>query len=133
MPALPPAERMLNQLDVTRLSRLDDGSFPPELDYCLDNADVFAWTDIPDDVVTMNSVFMIVDSQSGQEKELVLCYPEDADPAKGHISVLSPAGASMLGLQSGATASWQTPQGDVHSAVIGRVLFQPEASGEFSR
>ena len=37
-----------------------------------------------------------------------------------------------LGLRVGDTASWCTPNGDVCEADIVSILFQPEASGDFT-
>jgi regulator of nucleoside diphosphate kinase len=60
------------------------------------------------------------------------CYPDDAEPSQGFISVLSPLGASLLGLQAGDVAQWRTPFGEQRTARIVEVLFQPEASGDYT-
>lgn len=66
------------------------------------------------------------------ERTLTICYPGDAEPTLGFISVLSPVGASLLGLSVGATAHWHTPTGDVCTAEVAALLFQPEASGDYT-
>ena len=41
-------------------------------------------------------------------------------------------GASLLGLKAGDVARWRTPVGQVRMACIVDVLFQPEASGDYT-
>jgi regulator of nucleoside diphosphate kinase len=75
----------------------------------------------------------LADLATGSEYSLTLCYPADADPAAGRVSVLSPVGASLLGLRVGEVARWQGPAGDTHAAEVVALLFQPEASGDYTR
>ena len=58
--------------------------------------------------------------------------PQDAEPHLGFISVLSPVGASLLGLRVGSVARWQAPHGEECAAVVAAILFQPEASGDYT-
>ncbi len=86
---------------------------------------------IPPDVVTMYAQFVIHDERTDQRQTLVLCYPADAEPAKGFISVLSPAGLGLIGLPVGAQARWAGPGGEETVARIEAILFQPEATGDY--
>ncbi|MBP9907416.1 MAG: GreA/GreB family elongation factor [Rhodoferax sp.] len=132
MASLSYAERTLTQLDVARLSRrLPNDKSSPLVDW-LDEATVVEATQVPDDLITMNSLFMVEDLQSGETKNIKICYPESADPAHGNISVLSPVGASFLGRRVGETVVWRSPQGKEHSALVKQVLFQPEACGDYA-
>ena len=63
---------------------------------------------------------------------LTLCYPPDDNPDAGFVSVLSPAGWSLLGLSIGAVARWPGPAGEENAVEIEEVLFQPESSGDYS-
>jgi len=125
-------ERLLTELDFARLSKLDKQLFPPELVDGLESADLVPSQEIPSDVITMYSQFVIVNNNSKREMKLTLCYPKDAEASMGCISILSPVGSSLLGLRQGETAHWHTPQGERHSAIIADVLFQPEASGDYT-
>ena len=87
---------------------------------------------LPADVVTMNSRIEIREGDEAQTRALVLSYPAEADPQAGRISVLSPVGASLLGLRCGETASWRTPQGELRSATVTAILYQPEAAGHYT-
>ena len=53
------------------------------------------------DVVTMYSRVELVDVHTHRRQVVTLCYPQDAEPAAGFISVLSPVGISLLGLREG--------------------------------
>ena len=84
------------------------------------------------DVVTMYSQVVLQDTQTGQRNTLTLCYPADAEPAVGFVSVLSPVGSALLGLRVGSVARWSTPAGDEKAAEILALLFQPESSGDYA-
>jgi regulator of nucleoside diphosphate kinase len=131
MPATLNAERILTELDFARLtsknSRLTD-----ELQDVCESAHLVPSQEIPADVITMYSQMEIVDLHSRRRQQLTLCYPRDADPGLGLISVLSPVGASLLGLTVGSVAQWRTPAGDACAAEVTALLFQPEASGDYT-
>jgi len=125
-------ERLLTELDFARLNKLRGDQLPPELADTLDALDLVSSRDVPADVVTMYSQVMLEDLASGKRQKLTLCYPADAEPHLGFISVLSPVGAALLGQRVGAVARWHTPNGDACAAHIVELLFQPEASGDYT-
>ncbi|MEP6589287.1 MAG: GreA/GreB family elongation factor [Polaromonas sp.] len=124
-------ERTLTELDFARLNKLSGGHWPVGLVAIGQSPDLVASTEIAPDVVTMYSQVEIVDLSSRCRHKLTLCYPCDAEPGIGFISVLSPVGASLLGLRVGSIARWQTPHGDACAAEVVSMLFQPEASGDY--
>lgn len=124
-------ERTLTELDFARLSKLCGGQLP-EIADVFESAELVPSTDIAPDIVTMYSQVEIVDLQSGAKQKLTLCYPSDAEPSLGFISVLSPVGTSLLGLRVGSIARWHTPHGEPCAAEIAMILFQPEASGDYT-
>ena len=133
---LPATVRTVSQLDHARLSgllRRQPATAPSAhaVHDVIDNADLVAPQEIEPDVVTMQSVVVLADADSGQRRELALCYPDEANATAGRLSVLSPVGASLLGLKVGDTARWTLPDGTQGAARIVEVLFQPEASGDF--
>jgi regulator of nucleoside diphosphate kinase len=133
-------ERTLTELDHARLARLtrnlagtsrrNDGDLLGET---LETATRVASTTVPGDVVTMHSRVALRDLETSRRYRLTLCYPENAEPAAGWVSVLAPLGASLLGLRVGADARWTLPGGRRAAARLEAILFQPEASGEFTR
>ncbi|MCB2020408.1 MAG: GreA/GreB family elongation factor [Rhizobacter sp.] len=133
-------ERTLSELDHVRLTNLvhrhkcgrSTFSSALPIEQVLDAADIVHWREVPPDVVTMLSRVELKDPQTGATSRLTLCYPEDADPAVGFVSVLSPLGWSLLGQKVGTTVHWPTPSGAARAAEILGILFQPESSGDFA-
>ena len=96
----------------------------------LSRANIVDPREIPSDVITMNSTASLVDMETGEEMTLTLVFPEDADPLEGKISVLAPIGTAMLGYRVNDIFEWDTPDGK-RKIRVDKVLFQPEASGDF--
>ena len=126
-----PFERTLTPLDHIRLTRIAP-SAPQGMEELLATCDLVAAPAISPDVVTMYSQVLLADTKGGECSKLTLCYPADAEPEKGFISVLSPVGISLLGLRVGDVARWALPDGTQRAAEIRAVLFQPEASGDYT-
>lgn len=95
----------------------------------LERAVIIDAQNIPADVITMNSKVSLIDVETGEEMLYTLVFPEDADAIQGRISVLAPIGTAMLGYRVGDTFEWETPGGKLKMRV-GKVLYQPEASGD---
>lgn len=125
-------ERTLTELDFSRLSKLSGGRLPPGLADLLSATEVVPSRAILSDVVTMNSQVEMVDVHTLRRQKLTICFPADAAPSAGFISVLSPVGLSLIGLKEGAVARWLTPSGEECSAQVACVAFQPEASGDYT-
>ncbi|HQX58932.1 MAG: GreA/GreB family elongation factor [Rhodoferax sp.] len=125
-------ERTLTELDFARLRKLANDKPPQWLTDLLDGVDILDARELPSDTVTMYSTVEFQDLYTGRRQQLTICYPNDAEPAAGFVSVLSPVGCALLGLRVGDVARWQTPSGEGGGAQILSVLFQPEASGDYS-
>ncbi len=133
-------ERTLTELDHVRLTKLlrrhkVDGT---ALSLALPSEDVLDWAfvvparEVSPDVVTMYSQVLLRNLATNERSNLTLCYPAHADANAGLVSVLSPAGWSLLGLQAGSIAHWTTPRGEQGSAEILAILYQPESSGDYA-
>lgn len=139
MEVLSSDERTLTELDHVRLARLIRGAVQattPQsdsaFDAILDSADLVASRKVSPDLVTMYSRVQLADLDTGKRYRLTVCYPSDADPALGFVSVLSPVGASLIGRQVGSIARWRTPGGDRGAAEVVALLYQPESSGDYT-
>lgn len=121
-------ERLLTELDFARLSKLGGGQLPDELS----SADLVPSREIAPDVVTMYSQVEIAFVDTGLRQRVTLCYPADAEPVRGFVSVLSPIGSALLGLRAGDLAQWRLPSGEARAAEVTAILFQPEASGDYT-
>lgn len=128
-------ERILTELDHARLAgllRRAEARSASALDELLDSADLVPSREVDPDVVTMYSQVLLADAASGERRRITVCYPADADPEAGFVSALSPVGAALLGRRVGSVAAWVTPDGRRHAGEIVAVLFQPEASGDYT-
>ncbi len=87
---------------------------------------------MPTDVVTMNSQIRLKDLESGEVETYTLVFPDEANVDENKISVLAPIGTAMLGYRVGDTVEWMTP-GGLRRFQIQKLLYQPEAAGDFHR
>jgi regulator of nucleoside diphosphate kinase len=132
-------ERTLTELDHVRLLNLlrrdargtEAAGRMQAIEDLLDVCALVPSRGVAPDVVTMCSQVMLQDTQTRHCTTLTLCYPADAAPERGLVSVLSPVGSALLGLRVGSVARWSTPTGDQKAAEIQAVLFQPESSGNY--
>ena len=138
MEALSALDRTLTELDHLRLSHLlrsgaqnPTGGEPGPVETLLDSARLVPSRAVSPDVVTMYSQLML-GFPDGRQQKLTVCYPQDAEPSAGFVSVLSPVGCALLGLHVGEVARWRTPGGDEGTAEVLAILFQPEASGDYT-
>ena len=76
----------------------------------LRGAEVVSSSEIPPDVVTMNSRVRVRDLDSGRESTYSLVFPRDSDIAKGRISILAPIGTAIIGYRAGDVVRWPVPQ-----------------------
>ncbi|ARP86076.1 GreA/GreB family elongation factor [Bordetella genomosp. 9] len=130
-------ERVLSELDHARLvglltrltaSRHDDAT--QDAHDLLVTAPTVPGPAVPPDLVTMRTRLLLRGEDNG-EQELTLVYPAEADAAHGCISVLSPLGLSLIGCREGQTIQWQGRDRVVHTSTIAKILYQPEAAGDY--
>jgi regulator of nucleoside diphosphate kinase len=134
----PVIERVLTELDHARLSKiadahptqLPDAVLEPLHDLLIDAQTVPA-REVRADIITMYAQMQVRLNASETLSKIALCYPADAEPANGFVSVLSPMGLALLGLSLGQTGQWLGPTGDPMTAQVETILFQPEASGDY--
>ncbi|WP_224995083.1 GreA/GreB family elongation factor [Cesiribacter sp. SM1] len=85
---------------------------------------------VPSSVITMNSRVEIRNVSQGKALSIELVYPDAADAVNHKISVLSPLGAAMLGYSQGDEFVW-TGKSIKSRFIIEKVLYQPEAAGDY--
>lgn len=98
----------------------------------LDRARVVDSTKVPANVVTMNSKVVLHDLDTSEEETYVLVFPNETDVSSGAISVLAPIGTAILGYREGDLVEWPVPSG-IRRIRIEKILYQPEAAGDFHR
>lgn len=98
----------------------------------LDRATVVEPSEVPPEVVTMNSTVRFIDESTASKYELTLVYPE-ASGAADKVSILAPVGSALLGLSVGQSIFWQVPGGRRLQLRVLEVVRQPEAMGHHHR
>ena len=131
-------ELIISRIDRERLNRLiedarfgggqQDPSFRA-LEQELGRASVVEPQALPANVLSMRSRALI--ALDGEEEEAQLVYPDEADWTSGRLSVLSPVGTALLGYREGDEIQWDVAGGKT-SIQIRRILYQPEAAGDYN-
>lgn len=106
------------------------GSCLDALDHELARARVVPASEVPPDVITMNSRVSLCDLESGERSTLSLVFPRARNAGDGAVPVLSPLGLALLGCRAGHVLSWDTPDG-LRTLLIERVEYQPESAGHY--
>ena len=130
-PAVHISDIYITEIDKVRLRslvELEQGPDIFELEHEIERAIVVDPREVAEDVVTMNSRALL--QVDDEEVELALVYPEDADDRAGKVSVFSCIGTAILGYKEGDAFNWRIPSRTCHIR-IGKVLYQPEAAGDF--
>jgi regulator of nucleoside diphosphate kinase len=96
----------------------------------LDHGEVVAAGGIPHGVVTMHTRVRVRDLDDDERETYALVYPEEADINAGRLSVLAPLGTALLGTRAGDIVEFDAPAG-TRRLKVERVLYQPEAAGDF--
>lgn len=94
---------IVSESDFIRLMALQP---TPALRAEIEQAIVVEEDTIQGDVVRMGSRVRYHDAHAGVERDIVLVFPDEADAARGRISVLTPVGSGLLGLRVGQHIDW---------------------------
>jgi regulator of nucleoside diphosphate kinase len=128
----------ITTLDMQRLKNLLNSpnlmpqkSYLEDLEHEIERAVIVPSTEVAANTITMNSTVRLIDLNTDEEMVLTLVYPDQANIAEGKISVLAPIGTAILGCSEGETVEWEVPDG-VRTLKVERILFQPEAAGEYT-
>ncbi len=130
-------EQLVSINDRERLrDRLKDArrhwsTYAPFLDHFrteLDDAHAVAPSEIPENRLTMNSRFEVMDLRTCNTASYTLVYPEDESLEERKLSVFSPMGMMMLGARVGDIVRWNGTTGPQVMEIL-RLVYQPEAAG----
>ena len=137
----PPLEKRtvyITESDLARLRMLIQEANPQsrdkrhlqELAEELEQGEVVSPTEIPDNVITMNSKVRLKDMDTGEEVIYTLVFPHNADIQRQKISILAPIGTALIGYRAGDIIEWNVPVG-VKRLKVEEILYQPEAAGDY--
>lgn len=121
----------VTEIDKTRLQHLialEQTADIFELEHEIERAIVVDPAQVAPDVVTMNSRAVL--HLNDEKIEVALVYPEDADDSARKLSVSSGIGTAILGYKEGDAIDWRVAN-RTNRIRIERVIYQPEAAGDF--
>ncbi|MBP6974312.1 MAG: nucleoside diphosphate kinase regulator [Syntrophorhabdaceae bacterium] len=108
----------------------NDNPYLENLEDELDKARVVDPKNIPDNVVTMNSIVRIKDLDTGEEKTFTLVFPGKTNITEKAVSILAPIGTALIGYREGDIIEWEVPAGTKRFQVM-EVIYQPERLGNY--
>ena len=92
-----------------------------DLLYELDRASVVPPEQLPSDVVRMGSRVRYR-TDDGDQREVTLVFPSEADIDRNRVSVMTPIGAALIGLRKGQSITWLARDGRKHMLTALRVV-----------
>ncbi len=97
----------------------------------LNSAKIVEPQEIPDNVVTMNSIVRISFLNTNKQVEFQIVYPNQANLKDNKISIFSPIATALIGYKIKDEIEWIVPAG-LTKIRIDKIIYQPEASGNFN-
>jgi regulator of nucleoside diphosphate kinase len=96
----------------------------------LNSAKVVELNEIPEDVVTMNSIVKISFMNTNKTLKFTIVYPDQANIKENKISIFSPVATALIGYRVSDEIEWIVPSG-LTKLRIDEIIYQPEAAGDF--
>ena len=109
-----------------------DAKYLGVLEAELRKAIVVKETEIPADIVTMNSTVCVKNMETGDQSTYKLVFPEKADLQRGNISILAPIGTALIGEKTGDIVEWAGPSGKIRLKIM-KIIYQPEAAKDHNQ
>jgi regulator of nucleoside diphosphate kinase len=131
---------VLNKMDHIRINKcileaINDRSINrgeiERLQFELGRAKIVEPHEVPDNVVTMNSIVKLSFLNSNKQVQFQIVYPDQASIKRNKISIFSPIATALIGYKVGDEIEWIVPAGLTHLK-IDEIIYQPEASGHYN-
>lgn len=88
------------------------------IEFRMPQLDVIDLNSMDGEKVMFGATVEIEDVDTGESRTYTLLGPDEADPAKGSISVLSPVGRALLGKYEGDEVAVDVPRGRVQYEIV---------------
>lgn len=111
------------QTDHDRLWRLAEGLSDRNADVAgqllaeLDRAGIVPDAQIQPHIVCMGSTLRFT-TDTGEDRTIVLVFPNEADISAGKVSIFTPIGAALIGLSAGQSIDWTGRDGHPHRLTV---------------
>lgn len=87
----------------------------------IERATIVASAEVPPSVVTIGSEVTFRDEATRATQRVTVVMPLEADIARRRVSILTPIGAALIGLDEGACIDWETLSGEVRRLTVLKV------------
>ncbi|KAA8606071.1 nucleoside diphosphate kinase [Salipiger aestuarii] len=84
---------------------------------------------LPPNVVAIGRAVTYRDETTAKENTVTPVFPEDADIARGRMSIMTPIGVALIGLAEGASLHWDTRDGKRRVLTVLHVAAQDATEG----
>jgi regulator of nucleoside diphosphate kinase len=131
---------IINRLDYARIKRcINDAKQIKSISNAeaeklmkeLDSAKIVTPENIPSNVVTMNSIVKVSFLNNNKQVQFQIVYPDLANIRENKISIFSPIATALIGYKVADEIEWIVPAG-ITNIRIDEIIYQPEASGDYS-
>jgi regulator of nucleoside diphosphate kinase len=122
--------RILKCIDIARTQNTIEANEAENLLNELHSASVVEPHEVPDDVVTMNSIVRISFLNTGKAVQFQIVYPDEANIRDKKISIFSPVATALIGYRVTDEIEWMVPSG-LTKIRIDEIVYHPEAAGRF--
>lgn len=122
-------QRILSTLEVSAQAAAVQPSILEIIRKTLSKAKKIDQNQVPQDLITMNSKFVLKDLGNAEAFQFTLVYPDDYTenaPANGKLSLFSAHGSAVLGARVGEVVRWEINGMDKYLRVQ-ELLYQPAA------
>lgn len=123
--------RIQKQINEARQQKTIEVSEAEKLLKELNSGTILDPQDIPNDVVTMNSIVKISFVESGRQQEFKIVYPNEANFKEKKVSIFSPIATALIGFRVGDQIEWMVP-GGLTKIRIDEIIYQPESAGDLT-
>ncbi|MBU2886692.1 nucleoside diphosphate kinase regulator [Gilvimarinus agarilyticus] len=77
---------------------------------------------LPHDIVTMHSLVTFTVQSTGKTFTYTLVYPQELNDTSNQLSILSPVGSAIIGLQAGSKIDWAISPSNQTTIFVEKVL-----------
>lgn len=102
-----------------------------DLEIELNRATIITDSDVPKDLVTMNTQCRFLDITNQKESLVTIVYPQNSQINESKVSILAPLGSALIGLRKDQEINWRFPSGKTKRLKVTEILYQPEAAGHW--
>lgn len=118
-------QRLEHLLESEFAAAIASKTYLADLQTELQRAQVVDPSDVPPDVITMDSRVRLRDLDTGEVETYMLVHPDQANIAASKLSILAPIGTAIIGCRTGDVVRWRVPSG-MRRLQVEEVLYQPE-------